>query len=174
MPTITTYTKFPTSTQIPSEAILDLNGKQHYLGNAFSAPVSGLSLSTTNETNLMLISNAVTNTKSLFVYHREISSSAYGVTVKLYSNPTVSNAGTSITPVNYRPASSRAATGTTSYSPTTSANGTLIDMMSCGSGYEKSESGLLIILDPGQSLLMTGKAATATTVIDVAMGFYEL
>ena len=174
MSALTGFLNFPKSNQIPSEAILDLNGKQHYLGNAYSAPLAGVSLSTTNETNLIYLANAVTNSKSLFVYNRQVASSAYGVVVKFYINPTVTNEGTPIVPVNFRTGSAFTATGLPFSGTTTSANGTLIDMMSCGAGYNKSESGLLIILDPGQSLLMTGKAATATTVVELGIGFYEL
>src|ERR1700677_1698122 len=79
-----------TSRQTAQDSILDLNGRQIYLGNGFIVPAT-VSLSTTNETNVLLTQNATLNTKALFVNLRRFSSSAEQVLIKTYLNPTVAS-----------------------------------------------------------------------------------
>lgn len=174
MGTITGNQNFPTAAQVPNNAIMDKYYKQNYLGNQFVLMTAGVSLGSTSETMIQLIQNKST-TKSLFVSLRRISSSAQSVLFKYYSNPTFSAAGTPVTPLNLRPASSTVSISTCTTTPTVSANGTLIDVLGCASGYANStDMETMIILDPGQSMLITATALVSTTLVNSEIQFYEL
>jgi hypothetical protein len=80
---------FPSVHQIPDNAILDVNYKQVYLGNHYSAPVAGVSLANTNETNVMLLKNPSTSSETVFVNYRSVSSNDVQALFKYYHNPTV-------------------------------------------------------------------------------------
>src|ERR1700676_2067408 len=115
-----------TSKQIPDHAILDHFNKQVYLGNKFSATFSTTSSGTT-ETVAMLIQNTQpTNgtAKSLFIDTKKLSSltASNSATLRCYINPTFSAAGSTVTPVNLRPANANMSTATLTSGPTVSAN----------------------------------------------------
>lgn len=174
MAIITNNPSFPTQSQVPSNSILDINGRQTYLGNHFCYSANNITLSNTAETNLALIVNPATNTKSLFLNLRRVSSTADLVQFKFYANPTVTNAGTPVTPVNLRIANSNTSSATVSHGQTTSANGTLIlTLEATVDYYVTTDSDLLIILDPGNSLMSTATAAGAT-VVNLNVAWYEL
>lgn len=92
MATIPSQTRFPTSNQVPQNSILDAFNRQTYLGNQFILPIVNQDLSSTSETNMLLVTNPST-TKSLFVGLRRYSSSAQQILVKLYTNATIAAAG---------------------------------------------------------------------------------
>jgi len=85
-----------TANQVPDHSILDINGKQTYLGNGYilPAPPNGFTLSGTAEVPIALIRNPVTSGagKALFLYQRKLASTDTTI-VRFYSNPTVSNIG---------------------------------------------------------------------------------
>ena len=175
MATLPNNTRFPTANQVPDHSIMDLFGKQCYLGNAFTLSNAELSLPTTAETNLVYISNPGTSKKSLFINLRRVSSSLQPVDIRYYLNPTITVNGSAATPLNLRPANSNVSVSSCFTSPTSSAFGTLIETLGCPqSYYVVSDSSLLFILDPGNSMLMTGSAQTATTNINSDISWYEL
>lgn len=170
-----------TNKQIPDNSILDYYNKQIYLGNGFILPGS-VTLSDTSETPLFLVKNLAVSTsafpvqQALFLNMRSFASSAQLVTIKTYSAPTISSVSTRATPVNLRPAST-----TTSVSRCylngqfgVSANGTLMSNLGCAGTNVPSSDGTLIILDPGQNLLITGTAGTGNTAVTFNVSWYEL
>lgn len=158
-----------TNRQVPEHSIMDHFDKQNYLGNTFAVPLS-LSLSNTSETPLLLIQNpAVVGSgfpsgyKGLFIKNKQVTCAGQ-VTLRCYLNPTVSSTGTASSIFNLRSASPNAsialpfANGQFSVS----ANGSLVDVRSAVAGAQ-ALSDLLLILDPGKSLLITIQTVTSGT-----------
>lgn len=176
--------RVPTSRQVPDHSIMDYFNKQTYLGNAFTLPIMPQTLAGTSETLVALIKNPATigsvqNTISVFNNLRTTASDNAGgdgtTFFKYYANPTVSSTGTATLPVNLRLASSTTSV-TNCYLNgqfTVSGNGTLIRAITAG--YSSiNDSILLIILDPGQTMLITATAVTAASIIIDATSWYEL
>lgn len=168
-----------TSTQIPDHAILDFFDKQTYLGNQFIFPFTFTqSGDTAAETPLILISNASTNKKALFLSERDFSTlGASEWLFRFYFNPTVTSTGTSQTPVNLRPAYQTLTPSIAALStkPTVSAKGTLVMIIDSGALGNTTFYERLVILDPGSSLLMTASdvgAANDTCYVNTV--WYEL
>jgi len=171
-----------TAAQTATNSILDYFNKQAYLGQEFSFPTS-VTLSTTAETPILLIQNPIvtTNTfpnqKALFYFDRKYASNNQEVLVKLYLNPTVTGVSTAQTAVCTRPAY-----GTTSISKcypngqfTVSSNGTLASQLGVPSNfYVTVDSQICFILDPGQSILLTGTAQAENTTLSMGSFWYEL
>lgn len=177
MATIPSQTRFPTANQNPENSILDQFNKQTYLGNSFILAAVDISLSTTNEILIALIQNVAPNTKSLFMNLRRYTSSAEQVLMKAYLNPTISTVGAATVPNNLRPANTNASVSTCYVNGnfTVSANGTLYSALGCPADYYVTlDNNILIILDPGQSLLITATALTEDTVLNSEISWYEL
>ena len=171
-----------TSQQVPTNSILDQFNKQGYLGNSYSLTYSK-NLSTTAETPLVLISNPIPagqtypNQKAIFYNLRKFASDLQQVLISIYLNPTVTSVGTLFTPVNLRPASTNTSIANCYVNGqfTVSANGTLTGQVGCPSNfYVTLESSLMFIIDPGTSVLLTGKALTANTNLYTQSSWYEL
>jgi hypothetical protein len=172
-----------TNKQVPENSILDTFDKQTYLGNAFVLAASDITLSGTSETPLVLIENpALANTsfqnqKAIFCNLRRFTSTLQSVQIKLYSNPTVSGTTTATIPANQRVAYT-----TVSISKcyangnfTVSANGTLMSNLGCsGNNYVVQDETLMVIIDPGNSILITGTALSANTVINSDVSWFEI
>lgn len=173
MATIASNLNFPTSRQVPDQAILQKFGKAAYLGNQYSLPIAGFSISGTSETNVALISMPASASVSLFLCLRQISAVANLAQFNFYVNPTAT-AGTTVTPVNVRPAMSAVSQSVCSKAPTDSVLGTLISTLECPTGngaYVDADS--LFILDPGQSMLITCTPA-GTTAVSINLSWFEL
>lgn len=172
-----------TKHQIPEESILDTFYRQTYLGNSFILPTT-VALSTTSETDIVLISNPAISTsafpskyKSLFFNLRRFTSSAQAVLIKIYVSPTVSTTGTASTPVNLRPANTNVSISKAYQNGqfSLSSNGTLVSALGVGgSDFVVQDNQILIIIDPGQSLLITATALVQTTNLNADISWYEL
>jgi hypothetical protein len=170
---ITGNQNFPTSKQIPNNSIMDINGRQTYLGNCFSLPISGVSLSGTTETNVAQIICPSTSLVSIFLFMKRVSSVSFFSQFKFYANPTVT-AGTTATPVNMRIASSTASISSCSTAPTGSTKGTLIETIETPTADGvSSESNELIIIDPGNSILITCTPG-GTTLVTANLFWFEI
>lgn len=171
-----------TNKQVPDNAILDAFNKQTYLGNQFKYGVSSVEIASTSEIPLLLLSNPAisstafpSNYKSLFVNYRKmicITSSETAI-FRYYVGPTVTAAGSVVTPVNMRPANLTTAVGVLTTSPTVSSNGILTGMLS-SNAFVEDRTQELLILDPGQNMLVTIEAGSTTTFIGHETGWYEL
>ena len=175
-----------TNRQVPENAILDYFNKQSYLGNSFSLPINAQTLSGTSETPIALIVNpSVTGDafpsgyKSIFNNLRttasDISSGDGTSYFRYYFNPTISMTGTKTTPVNVRSGSATASIAQCYLSGqfTVSANGTLVRVITAG--YSSiNDSLLLLIIDPGNSLLVTVQAVTTGATIINANSWWEI
>lgn len=106
-------------TQIPDKAILDLFGRQAYLGNEFSASSGYVTQPTITENPYLYLKNPSTNTKSAFIHKLEwtFGGSVGLVLGRSYLNPTVSSNGLSTSPVNARPSSGVSSTISSFTSP---------------------------------------------------------
>jgi len=165
-----------TREQIPDNSILDLNNKQTYLGNTFVASVPTTLTVGTTETPVMLLSNPATNLVSMFNFIRKMSclTASQSIVFKVYANPTVTTAGTVITPVNLRiNSASPASQMSVSYSPTISANGTVMTALP-SLAFAANVSNVLLMVDPGNSLLVTATASAAATALEIEQIWYEL
>ncbi len=151
-------TPFPlnNSTQIAEKSILDLNGKQTYLGNSFSI-ITSISLTDTVETPKVLIINPATSGKAMFIYRRSIFS-ASDLTVSYYVTPTVTSSSTVVTPVKLRPAYATTSVVTANSTLSIAANGTLTSLINSNN----APSSVLLVIDPGLTLLVTVQAAVAS------------
>lgn len=173
MSTIPSNQNFPTKNQIPNNSIMDKFDKQVYLGNYFRFAAT-TALTGTSENPLYLLKCPATATKSLFFNLNRIigQTASQTITIRAYIGPTVTVAGTSKTPLNARPANTNASIADLELTPTTSANGILISAL-LAAPLAMAEADELIILDPGQSLLITTQATASMSVL-AELGWYEL
>lgn len=172
--------------QLPDRSIMDHYNRLRYLGQQFVLGMNGYSPGATSETNALIIQNPISNanaqasgiygrqTIGAFLDFRKICSTTASETVvaKFYLNPTFSG-GTPQTPINCRTAYTNASVMNLLLSPTVSAKGTFLDSLE-SNAFVPSDSHLLYILDPGQSMLMTITAGSAPTTLNSLFSWYEL
>lgn len=164
-----------TNVQIPSESILDLFGKQTYLGNSFTVTTDSVALADTAEHPVLYVANASTNTKTLFNYVRALNcpDPAGTIIYRVYFNPTTVTAGSAATPVNCRTGSATASVATAKTSPAVVTKGTRVDTLTIGFSAQSIDS-ILLAIDPGTSLLITAQAVGGATTAIVSAAWYEL
>lgn len=173
---MTTPTPNPaTNRQVPDAAIMDINGKQAYLGNQFVASATA-ALADTNEAPFLYIANAAANSKALFHYLRSFVSTdaTIDITFRVYQNPTTVTSGSAVTPINCRPANPLASIAICKKSVSVATKGTLVTTLVVSGGILQSSSNLILIVDPGQSLLVTAQAASGTPSIAGEAVWYEI
>lgn len=162
------------SVQIPDKSILDINGKQTYLGNSFIAGVKSAAIGSTAETPYFLMINPSSNApssafKSMFNYVRKLSvitTTSAIATFRFYLNPTITSDGIAVIPLNLRFNPNSAASVMQTFSlPAISSNGTFIADLAVTSGGGIGISNLLFVLDPGQSILVTITESTGTVPV---------
>lgn len=171
--------------QIPDQAILDLHGKQPYLGNQFLTTSGVVALGSTAELPVLSIvcpsqtvqaAGAFPNPKALFVSLRQMfcndATGLTGIIYRVYINATTLAAGTLKTPVNARTANALTSIAIVRSAPTAVANGTLVGTYSVGFGICQELNDLLI-LDAGQNMLITAQATAASSAIANA-SWYEI
>lgn len=162
-----------TQTQLPNDSILDLFNKQTYLGNTFTLPAAGTSLTDTTETVIAVISNASTNTKSLFLFSRMIMSNNNPVLARFYKSPTLNVAGSATVPLNVRLGSTATTVSTCYLSATLTSNGTLLETIPATTYGVKSN--VMIIIDPGTKIAVTAQqAAAGTSLVIPELAWYEI
>lgn len=162
-----------TNTQTPDNSILDLNGRQTYLGNTFALPNTGRSLANTVETPSVVITNPAGSGKSLFLFYRSLYSDLNPVIVRLYSNPTLNSAGATTAPKNMRSGSTTATVSVCYLASTITSNGTLVTAMPAPP--YGVESTVLYIIDQGNSVLFTAQqSAAGTSVAFIENVWYEI
>ncbi len=162
-----------TGTQTADNSILDINGRQTYLGNSFSLPATGTSLTDTSEHPMMVIKNATGSGKSLFIPWMSLLSNNNPVIVRFYLAPVLNVPGSTTTPVNLRTGSGLVSVATCYLGATITSNGTLFfEMPVTTTGLVTN---LLSILDPGAMMLATGQqAAGGTSLVVVNAAWYEI
>lgn len=171
-----------TNKQVPEHSIMDHFDKQTYLSNQYVYSVGSSEIGSTSETAIILLQNPAVSVsafpsgyQSLFVNLRKIICLTASETaiIRLYLNPTFSAAGTSETPINMRPASSSVSVSKLSVGPTVSVNGTFIEILTSNPMVEDSATKLLI-LDPGQTLLITAQTSSSSTLVATELAWFEL
>lgn len=168
-----------TAVQIPDKSIMDLFGRQAYLGNAFYLPHTGKALASTAETTVGVISvpsvasqlSSHNPALSVFISSRSVfSSTTDSIIFRFYKGPTVTVNGSATTPVNARTGTTTASVASCYFAPTVTVNGTLITAQSTF----QPEIGDLIVVDPGTNLLITAQAIANTPTAFVQLGWYEI
>jgi hypothetical protein len=160
--------------QIPEKSILDINGRQTYLGNSFILPHNGFSTSDTNEDPMIVISNPATSTVSLFMFSRKTWSTNNLAEIRFYTNPTVNVAGATTTPINLRSGSAYTSQALCYESATITSNGTFAIALPAFST-SLSVSHILVILDPGSSMLVTCKqSGSGTSKYYASLNWFEI
>lgn len=173
------------SRQVPEHAIMDLFGKQPYLGNQFLAGSNSVALTGTTEVPILYLAcpgvaaqavGSFQNTKSIFCSLRRLycadQSEATGIVYRVYFAASSVSAGTIVTPVNVRPANPMASIASVLLSPTVVNKGTFV--YSYAVGFESpAVSEDLIILDQGMNMLITAQPSASSTAI-VALSYYEI
>ena len=171
-----------TNKQIPSDSILDNFDRQTYLGNAFVLAAADVTLNSTGETLVALIQNPLLSPTlpaqpSIFCNLRRFTSTAQSVQLKLYANPVVSSTGTAAVPINQR-ISSTTASISKCYANgqfTVSSNGSLLSNLGCsGNNYVVQDEQLMVIVDPGNSIMITATALVEDTVLNSDISWYEI
>lgn len=142
-----------TTTQIPDFSILDINGKQLYLGNAFTMAVKNTTSSAT-ETPIVVIQNPTGSGKSLFFYYRNVTATSAAEIFLYYFNPTLSSTGAATPAIKLRTGSTTSSVTNCYTSPTVTSNGTYFSAL--GVIGLVSLNYLIFTVDPGSSLLITG------------------
>lgn len=168
-----------TNRQVPDNSILDYFNKQTYLGNQYVYSID-TEITSTSEIPFLLLSNpavsaaAFPNQKALFQGLKKLTclTVSQSAVLRFYSQPTITGAGTPVTPVNLRPASPNTSIAALSTSPTVSGNGTLIGVLS-SAAFVSNSSDLLLVLDPGQNLFVTVQTTSATTFISFDLSWAE-
>ena len=171
--------------QVPDHSIMDLFGKQAYLGNQFLSGSGVVALADAAEHPVLSIAcpdqatqgvGAFPNTKALFINLRQMfcndATGLTGIVYRVYVNATTLAAGTVKVPVNARPANSLTSIAVVRASPTAAGNGTLAGTYSVGFGICQ-ELDALLILDAGQNMLITAQGTAASSAI-VDASWYEL
>ena len=170
------------SKQLPNEAILDFYNKQAYLGNEYVIGTDITAIASANvETPLLYLINPASNgvagkNTGCFINIRKFSQatnvSAATTIFRTYFNPTITANGTAATPVNVRPGLGNSSSVLAYRGPSACANGTVVSQFAVN--YQELDTSVLYILDPGQSLLVTGSTDTAGTKVLALLNYYEL
>lgn len=162
-----------TQTQIPNDSILDINGRQTYLGNSFALPATGTSLTDTSETVMAVIKNPAGSGKSLFIFDRTIVTNNNPVLVRFYKNTTINVAGSATAALNLRTGATTTSISLCYLGAMITSNGTF--MQTLPASQYGTCSNLLLIIDQGNSILVTGQQAGAGTTLAVAdIAWYEI
>jgi len=165
---------FPNQHQIPDHSIMDFYNKQAYLGNQFISGPDTFALADASEHPILYVLCPSTSAKSIFIHDLNLGAavSTDVVTFRIYSNPTTVTSGTAITPVNVRPASSTTSIATAKYGVAAVSKGARMETIVAVLNTQVGKAPIFI-LDPGQSLLITGQAAVTATAICEAI-HYEM
>jgi hypothetical protein len=174
-----------TNKQVPEHAIMDLLGKQPYLGNQFMAGSNSAALSGTAEVPVLYIAcpSAVAqgvgvfqNAKGIFCSLLRLycadQSEATGIVYRIYFAAATISGGTPIVPINMRQANPNASVASVLLSPTVGSKGTFV--YSYAVGFESPATAReLTIIDPGMNMLITAQPSASSTGI-VDLSWYEL
>ncbi len=162
-----------TNTQIPSDSILDLNGRQTYLGNTFILPFPAKSIADTAENPIAVISNPAGSGKSLFFLAQKAMSDGNAFIVRLYLNPIVNVPGAVTVALNMRSGATTPSVTSCYVASSITSNGTFLTALPAStSGMDLNT---LYILDPGAKMLVTAQQVTAgTTNVYYEAAWYEI
>jgi len=173
-----------TQNQTATNSILDEFNKQAYLGNQYVVGVNAITIgSVGTEYPLLVMTNSSSPSTSLapalscFHNLRKFScgdiSGSTGVLFRVYLNPTSVSGGSSVTPVNVRSGSSNKSVCTVLKQPTVGTKGTFLAEFPVGWAAQ-NQSNAMIIVDPGDSLLITGEPVSGSTTAVAEAVWYEL
>lgn len=160
---------FPTNPQLSLNKLLDVAQGCSFV---VSAPTTAAG---TTETPLLYLSVPTGQSKSAAIWLRKYASqtASDSAIFKTYANPVTVTSGTPITPVNLRiDASSPVSVCSALISPSAVSNGTLLT--NDGIGQSELLIDQPIIVDPGNSLLITATASATSDKIVAELTWSEL
>lgn len=160
-----------TQTQVAELSILDIYGRQNYLGNAFIAttivPVPDIGI----YHPLLLIKNPAGSGKSVFIFRETLASTTNYMFFFFYKNPTVTVLGDVLPANNLRTGSTTASVTQCYEGSTVSSSGTLIGTFATNG----ATVDLNFIVDPGNSFLVSGyQLGSFTSYVYVTPTWYEI
>lgn len=169
-----------TNRQVPEHSIMDFYNKQAYLGNQFQVSYSVTSGGSTEVNALYINNNSASgcpaqNGRALFISLKKLSSliASNSAILRVYLNPTGVSGGTPVTPLNVRPAYPTVSVATVTSAPTATAGSSLLDTL-CVAPLSSNSDHDLIVVDPGQSVLITLQASATSTPMNAIIGWYEI
>jgi len=150
---------------------------QTYLGNQFVFSVNGINLQSMFEIPIILLVNPLkaVASKSLFINIKKLAclTEARTAAFKYYFDPTFESVGRIQHPLNARSNFTTESEAQLSIYPSASLFGQIVTVLSCGPMITNI-SEVMVILDPGQSQLITAQVSAANTMISCELGWYEL
>lgn len=167
-----------TSTQTPDNSILDINGRQTYLGNTFTLPMPGFQINNTSENTAFIISNPAGSGKSLFIYDLNIFTNNSETTnillTKVYINPVIDTAGSSTAALNTRFGSNTVSVSLCYLGASVISNGTLLTIFPTPTtGFR---SNVIFVIDQGYTLLFTAQQTSESVnpTVFIETTWYEI
>jgi len=166
------------SHQTPDISILDLNGRQAYLGNCFISGTQLGSIGSTSETPYFLISNPASSGKSIFIYIKKMSvatNTAAYATFRFYQNPTVTANGSALGINNLRMNSAAISSVVKAYqAPSVSSSGTFLADLAAANASSTQVSTVVQVIDPGNAMMISVTESTGTVPVAIEICWYEL
>lgn len=153
-----------TQYQVAENSILDVNARQAFLGNQYSLPPTGKSLTNTVETAAIVLKNPAGSGKSMFIFQRAFMTDNNSLIFRYYLNPTLNVPGSTTAAVNMRSGSANTSISLCYQGASITSNGTLVE------AYPNVPyvNGTMLIIDPGNSVLITAQQAGAGTSVAYA------
>lgn len=166
------------SHQTPDNSILDLNGRQVYLGSAFISGTALTAVGSTSETPFVLLSNPASSGKSIFIYTKKMSVESTGANYcvfRYYQNPTVTSNGTALGINNLRMNTNAISSVMQAYqSPSVSSSGTFLADLAVANASSTQVSTIVQVIDPGNAMLISCIESSGTVPVAVELCWYEL
>ena len=146
-------------------------------GNAFAYWKDTPTIADTNEDPFLLIKNTTSGSSAtaMVVYFRRVQARAntYQATARFYAAPTITSAGSAASAVNRKVGGGSSAMSLFTGS-SISANGSLLDALTCTSPAASESSDSIIVVPAGTNLLVTLQASNTGAVVLFGLDWYEV
>lgn len=161
-----------TQNQVPDKSILDLNGRQAYMGNSYAAATKDVANAGTVEVPVLTLVGGSSIGLASFIQKIKVSTmtAAQSGIVRVYAAPTLVT-GAAVNTRNMRIGQANNSSLSVNLVTSASNNGQLIDSVAFGSSIPAILDSLKI-LESGQRILVTVQT-TGAAPCDLAVEFYE-
>lgn len=135
--------------------------------------MDGIALTDTTENPVAVIQNPAGSGKSLFLFNRKVTTDNNNVLMRFYFNPVLNVPGSLTAALNLRSGATLASISKCYLGASITSNGTFISILPAISLLIISD--ILLIIDPGNSLLITGQQeSSGTTNVYAENSWYEI
>lgn len=147
-------------------------------GSLFSAAAVTVAGTAGIDNPLMLITNPTSSTKPFFIWRSRFGSTTANVTMgfKIFSNPVVTSAGTTLSPMNRSVGGSYPnSVAQVTKVPTVSANGELLTALNVGQNNNSIDMNeeFAIKINPGNTLMITANPSTNNREVTITVVWQE-